>query len=121
MTFSKNGRVVHYYSISGTKINNLTSIKDLGIIIDNKLSFSDHFQYIQTKANKTLYFEHFDDFDAFRTLYFSYLYPILSNGSGIWNVFNKHFYKIFQISCSVTIRKSFPRIHCLIACFKFLY
>ena len=94
MTFSKNGRVVHDYSISGTKINNATSIKDLGIIIDNKLSFSNHLQYIKTKANKTLYFlkfnsKHFDDFDAFRTLYYSYLFPILSYGSVIWNVFNK--------------------------------
>ena len=92
--FSKNGRVVHDYSISGTRINNATSIKVLGIIIDNKLSFNDHIQYIKTKANKTLYFlknnsRHFDDYDAFRTLYFSYLYPILSYGSAIWNVFNK--------------------------------
>ena len=94
MTFSKNGRVVHDYFISGTKINNVNNVKDLGIIIDNKLSFSNHLQYIKTKANKTLYFlkfnsKHFKDFDAFRTLYYSYLFPILSYGSVIWNVLNK--------------------------------
>ena len=42
------------YSINGTTLENVTSIKDLGVILDQKLTFEDHINATVSKANRAL-------------------------------------------------------------------
>ena len=42
------------YSINGTTLESVTSIRDLGVIIDQKLDFTDHVASTVTKANRAL-------------------------------------------------------------------
>ena len=42
------------YSINGTLLENVTKIRDLGVVLDQKLTFSDHVQYITNKGNRAL-------------------------------------------------------------------
>lgn len=78
------------YSINSTKLEKVTSIKDLGIIFDKKLSFNNHIDHIKNIAVKRINFlkrftRKFTSPTTFRTLYYSLLYPILTHGSVIWN------------------------------------
>ena len=42
------------YSINGVTLENVTSIRDLGVIVDQKLDFADHVTSIVTKSNRAL-------------------------------------------------------------------
>ena len=42
------------YKIGDFSIKSVNSIRDLGIVLDTKLTFSDHVNYIATKANRAL-------------------------------------------------------------------
>ena len=42
------------YIINGTPLENVTKIRDLGVVLDQKLTFSDHVEYITNKANRAL-------------------------------------------------------------------
>ena len=42
------------YSINGTPLENVTKIRDLGVVLDQKLTFSDHIEYITNKVNRAL-------------------------------------------------------------------
>ena len=42
------------YKIDGTILENVSAMKDLGVILDQKLTFSDHISSIVSKANRSL-------------------------------------------------------------------
>ena len=42
------------YTISGIQLENVSTIRDLGVVLDPKLTFSDHVDFIVSKANKAL-------------------------------------------------------------------
>lgn len=77
------------YSINNVNIVNVSHIRDLGIIFDEKLSFNNHIDYIKTTVIKRINFikrftKHFNKIESFRTLYYSFVYPNLIYGSVIW-------------------------------------
>ena len=47
---NKKSPLIHNYYIATSPIKEVTSIKYLGVQIDNKLTWNDHFQYITHRA-----------------------------------------------------------------------
>ena len=50
----RNKYIQSTYNINGTALENVTKIRDLGVILDQKLTFSHHIDYITCKANRAL-------------------------------------------------------------------
>lgn len=78
------------YLINNTKISKVNSVRDLGIIVDSKLIFSQHIEAIVNKAYKNLGFilrvsRPFTDVDCVKVLYYSYVRSILEYCSLVWN------------------------------------
>lgn len=78
------------YQINGIQITKVDSIKDLGVTIDEKLSFSEHVDKIVGKAYKSLGFilrvcRPFSDISCLKVLYYSYVRSILEYCSLVWN------------------------------------
>lgn len=77
------------YSTSGVAIKRETTVKDLGILLDSKLTFKDHIAYVASKASKLLGFvfrstKHFKSTQCLLTLYCSLVRSTLEYGSIIW-------------------------------------
>ncbi|BES96254.1 WD repeat domain 59 [Nesidiocoris tenuis] len=78
------------YHISGIALNRLTSVVDLGILFDSRLTMTDHINRISARAMKTLGFlkrntRDFQDIPALVTLYRSLVVPTLEYGSVVWS------------------------------------
>jgi hypothetical protein len=97
ISFTRNHNILTFnYSISNTTLNRVTSIKDLGILLDSQLTFENHIIQIVSRANKLLGFvirnsRQFTNDKSVKLLYFSLVRPILEYGSVVWNpVFQKY-------------------------------
>lgn len=94
----------------GTKtLNRVSTIKDLGVILDSKLSYIDHINYITGKANRTWgrirrYSTIFSDPYVIKTLFTAFVRPLLEYASIIWFPF----YTV-HINRIETIQKRFLR------------
>ena len=82
---------LHYYgtyNIQGNLIPPSESVKDLGVIIDDKLKFHDHVASVTAKANRTLAVIHksfhFTSGNMYINLYKSLVRPIIEYGNTIW-------------------------------------
>ena len=86
-------RPIYEYSISGTLLQKVVSTKDLGIIFDSKLSFSDHCPAIASKGFarvNLLRSFHSRDRDLQIKLFNCYVRPSLKFNSPIWSLHLKH-------------------------------
>lgn len=77
------------YLLGNQPLVKVDQIKDLGIIIDSNLTFKPHIDYICLKILKRINFikrftNKFSEPKSFRSLYFSYIYPLFTYGSLIW-------------------------------------
>jgi hypothetical protein len=89
--------VIDYnYTLYGTLIEQATQFKDLGVIIDSKLTFVPHIQYICAHATKMLGFiirntNSFKSTDSLITLFNSYIRSKLEYCSIVWQpYYNVH-------------------------------
>lgn len=78
------------YLLNESKLQIKTVVKDLGILIDSKLSFNYHFDVTLSKANKVFryikrYGRDFLDIRTLKTLFVSLVRPILEYGCVIWS------------------------------------
>lgn len=91
MTFTRKLRPVKFnYSINDSVILETKVVKDLGVLLDSKLSFTDHINNITTKAFKNLGFilrvsKPFTDVHCLKILYYTYVRSTLEYCSNIWN------------------------------------
>ena len=81
---------IYFYSINHVPLIRAHSVKDLGIIFDDKLSFDLHLKHITSKAYQALGFlmhrsKEFRNTNTFIYLYTALVRPILDYGSTIWN------------------------------------
>lgn len=81
---------IHPYSISGSDIPRSQSIKDLGVIFSNDMSFSGHIDYICNKSNKMLGFisrfsRGINNPYALRSLYCSLVRQLVEYASPVWS------------------------------------
>lgn len=82
--------LTYNYTLNNGNITKLNTVKDLGVMMDSKLTFSEHIDMISTKAYRNLGFvlrisKPFSDVGCLRVLYFSFVRSILEYCSVIWN------------------------------------
>ena len=91
ISFTRNLQIFkHNYSLNNIPLIQSYSMKDLGVVLDSKMTFSLHIDYIVSKANKMLGFilrqcRQFSSFTAMKMLYYSYVYSKLNYASVVWN------------------------------------
>lgn len=78
------------YRIEGNTLNRVSSVNDLGIQLDSRLTFDLHRSLIITKATRQLGFiskvaRDFSDPHCWKSLYCALVRPILENVSVVWN------------------------------------
>ncbi|CAG9795435.1 unnamed protein product [Diatraea saccharalis] len=95
ISFSRKLSTITYpYKINNMELVRVDSIRDLGIIVDSKLSFKAHYDQIVKRAFRTLGFiirisKPFNNPHTLKILFFSFVRSILEFGSVIWNPFYK--------------------------------
>lgn len=93
ITFTRERNIIVYdYSIGGRKLQRVDEIKDLGIVLDSKLCFDKHVNYIFRKCSKLLGFvfracRNFRAEKSFLFLFNSLIRSILEYGSVVRNPF----------------------------------
>jgi hypothetical protein len=97
ITFSRKPKpIVCNYTLDNVTLERVSVIRDLGIHLDNKLSFNSHINIITARAYKMLGFvlrisKDFRCGSTMLILYNSYVRSLLEYGSTIWNPFyNKY-------------------------------
>ena len=107
LTFTlKKQYIVFNYQLRSTNLCRCESIKDLGIVFDPKLSFTDHINQVTTSALRMLGFiirncRNFHDPTALKVLYFAYVRSKLEYGSLIWYPF----YNVHELAVENVQRK----------------
>lgn len=86
----KRSPLIHNYSLSGVSLARESLVKDLGVLLDSKLTFNAHLTYIISKASSQLGFifrfaKHFKDVYCLKALYCSLVRPILEYSSVVWS------------------------------------
>ena len=86
---NKTKKIAGNYFIHNTLVQETESAKYLGIVIDNKLSWKHHYDYLNKKANNTLAFlrRHIHDCPTHikNECYKTIVRPTLEYGSAIWD------------------------------------
>lgn len=109
----KKNPIQHDYTLNNDKVIRANSIRDLGVLIDAKLTFANHFDAVVNKAYKKLGFilrvsQSFSDVGCLKVLYFSYVRSILEYCSVIWNPqYITYIQKIECIQCKFIKRLNF--------------
>lgn len=91
ISFSKKKNLINFeYKANSVPLEKVNTIKDLGVIFDQELTFTDHIDYITNKALKTLGFlkrslRDFSDLLCFKTLYCAYIRSTLEYASQVWS------------------------------------
>lgn len=87
--YTKNNSIMHNYTIKGQLIDRVSEIRDLGVIIDRKMNFNRHIEYVCNKANAALQFVKRQSFnfekDIIKILYFALVRSNLEFASVIWS------------------------------------
>lgn len=89
--FTRNKNKFNFkYNINGSELEQVDSIRDLGVVLDGKLAFDEHVEYVVNKANKMLGFiirstKLFANIDCIKSLYYSYVYSTLNYASVVWS------------------------------------
>ncbi|XP_055307195.1 uncharacterized protein LOC129571418 [Sitodiplosis mosellana] len=95
------------YTIEGKSIDRVKIIKDLGVVLDEKMNFDAHIEYITARAKSRLawikrFGREFDDPWTIKRLFFTFVLPIIEYGSQIWNPYTNE--KIARIE---SVQKQF--------------
>ena len=91
------------YTLNSVSIEQVTSIRDLGVIFDQKMSFTEHINYTVNKANQLLGFIRrtclgFTSVNTFVTLYNMIVKPILMYSSIVWSpIYTTHINKLESV------------------------
>lgn len=91
ISFSRKKRTIIYsYNLLGTPIQRVHCIKDLGVLLDAKLSYSQHISYAVDKASRTLGFvfkaaKKFTDIYCLKSLYCALVRSTLEYCSAVWS------------------------------------
>src|SRR5699024_689994 len=77
------------YTLNNLKLSIHSTVKDLGITLDNKLTFIHHYNNIISRANKALgcvkrFSKDFKNLTTLKTLYVAHVRSILEYGAIIW-------------------------------------
>lgn len=92
--FGKSRQPIYDYFLEGNLLERVDHIRDLGVILDSKLSFKFHIDYLDINVRKNIYFVKrfsfkFKSIHTFRSIYFAYIYSKLMYASTIWRPYEK--------------------------------
>ena len=99
ISFARKKTKINYtYNLDGKNLEKVSKISDLGILLDEKLTFKYHCDMIISKAKGLLGFikrraKEFDNVWVTRQLYFTYVRSILEYGSIIWMPYTDEYIK----------------------------
>lgn len=91
ITFSRSDSKVEYvYKLNGESVSEVHVIRDLGVVLDSRLSFREHINFVCNKALKMLGFvfrtcKPFNDANTVKTVYYSFVRSHLEYCSQVWN------------------------------------
>ena len=82
------------YTVKGEPIERAKVVKDLGVILDEKMNFHAHIEHIHAKAKSRLawikhFGKEFEDPWTIKTLFFAFVLPIVEYAPQIWNPHTK--------------------------------
>ena len=52
--YNKNRLIMGHYAVSNDNLTESFSVKDLGVVIENKIKFTEHIDYVTSKALKVI-------------------------------------------------------------------
>lgn len=86
----KKNPIIFNYKLNNNTITRVEKIKDLGVVFDRKLDFTDHIEYITSKARSLLGFiyrcaKEFIDPYTLKTIYCSFVRSNLEYASVVWS------------------------------------
>ena len=89
-----------FYNIDETKLRTVNSEQDLGLIIDNKLTFKEHIHLKVKKANALFgmlrrTFVRLDK-EMFKQLFVAIVRPHLEYGAAVWNPYKKEIIRLIE-------------------------
>ncbi|XP_045452732.1 uncharacterized protein LOC123661837 [Melitaea cinxia] len=109
MTFTRNRNVrSSTYHLNGVSLQKVDTIRDLGVQLDRKLSFMNHFDSIVAKASKMIGFvkracSEFRSVSTLKLLYNTLVRSILEYASPVWNPsYRVHVNRIERVQKSFT-------------------
>lgn len=78
------------YTINNIPVEKVNKVRDLGVILDSKLTMTDHIEAIVDKAYKNLGFvlrtcKPFNNISCVKTVYYAYVRSVLEYASSIWS------------------------------------
>ncbi|XP_053687239.1 uncharacterized protein LOC128736776 [Sabethes cyaneus] len=91
ISFGRKHSLFQYdYALAGVRLLRESTVKDLGVLIDAKLTFKDHISYVVAKASSQRGFlfrfaKKFKDIYCLKTLYCSIVRPVLEYASPVWS------------------------------------
>ena len=89
LTNKRSSKIQANYTLEGTVLENVESIKYLGVTITNDLKWNTHISNVCTKANRTLGFLRRNLYscppDVKEAAYKGLMRPVLEYGSSVWN------------------------------------
>lgn len=91
ITFTRSkSHIEHAYRIGGHELERVDEARDLGVYLDNKMTFLAHIETIISKSSRMLGFikrlgREFQDYYTLKTLYVSLVRPNLEYASCIWS------------------------------------
>lgn len=91
ITFTRNKTVFPYdYKIKNCVLKRVEQFKDLGVVMDSKMSFNFHIEYVINSCNRLLGFvlrncKNFNNSKTLLTLYYAFIHSRLSFASVVWN------------------------------------
>lgn len=90
ISFGRKKSILHFdYALEGVRLKRESTVKDLGVLLDSKLTFKDHVAYVVAKASSQLGFlfrfaKKFKDIYCLKSLYCSIVRPILEYSAVVW-------------------------------------
>lgn len=92
ITFGRNvvGKIQHNYHLGNHTLDEVSVVKDLGVMLDSKLTFDIHIDHIYNKSLRMLGFvfrtcKPFTNLNAVKTVYFAFVRSHLEYCSPVWN------------------------------------
>lgn len=97
----KSKPLLNSYNINSISLLRNSSVKDLGVIFNSNLDFSEHIQFITTKAYKILGFlkrktTNFTSLKALKVLYFGLVRPNLEYCTPIWDPYYENTNRVIE-------------------------
>lgn len=102
----KTSPIIFDYSVSGHTLSRVTSVRDLGVIFDDRLTFGLHIENVVARSYRMVGFirrstQDFKNVQTVRSLYFAYVQSLHDYACAVWQPFHAcHFKELDRVQKS---------------------